>query len=201
MFPERAAEIEHVVMGRAASARDIARRLRIVPLLSIGHMHVSPSIRRVLIEMPADCPFARNDLSVALANQTADRIDAATGEVQAEGPILIPADDDTMLAHYGVGDNATRRWQSVTPVALPEQRQKGRVRGSERAAADATRRRCGRDGAAPRRARLARHRGAGAVGAVPPQGRARRRLQSPTASPAGCGTSRWCFPNRSQVRW
>jgi CRISPR-associated protein Csb2 len=138
MLPQRAAEIERLVVGHEAGAADIRRRVRFVPLPSIGHTHASPSIRRVMVEVPPDCPFSRNDLAVALANQTADRIDETTGE----GALLVPADDLSMLWHYGVHDrrNDARHWRSVTPIALPASRRRidpERLRDELRAAGGA----------------------------------------------------------------
>jgi CRISPR-associated protein Csb2 len=135
MLPQRAAEIDRLVVGRKAGAADTARRVRIVPLPSIGHRHASPSIRRVLVEIPPDCPFPRNQLAVALGGQTLDRVDARTGEV-TEDVILVPAEDETMLGHYGIGHRASRRWHSITPVVLPEPRPKGRLTGGARMATD-----------------------------------------------------------------
>jgi CRISPR-associated protein Csb2 len=139
IWPQRAAEIDRLVVGRGAGISDITRRVRIVPLPSIGHVHTSPSIRRVLLEIPPDCPLSRNDLAAALDNQSLDKVDMVTGEV-VENPvtkntILVPTDGDDMLWHYGIGQ-ASRRWQTVTPAALPEPRRRGRISGEERAASD-----------------------------------------------------------------
>ena len=135
MLPKRAAEVDRLVVGRNAGAADIGRRVRITALPSIGHPHASPSIRRVLVEIPPDCPFSRNELSVALASQSLDRINETTDEF-VERAVLTPADDASMLRHYGIGGRPSRRWQTITPAALPEPKLKGRVRGSDRAAAD-----------------------------------------------------------------
>jgi len=139
IWPRRAAEIDRLVVGRNAGAADAARRVRIVPLPSIGYVHTSPSIRRVLVEVPPDCPLSRGDIAAALANQSLDRVDTATGEVTDDpvtrNTVLVPAGDDAMLWHYGIGQSS-RRWQTVTPAALPEPRGKGRIPGAERAAAD-----------------------------------------------------------------
>ena len=57
------------------------------------------------------------------------RIDRETGVVLG---IYVPAEDDSMLDHYGVTTRQSRSWQTVTPVALPLVRRHGRVSGSER---------------------------------------------------------------------
>jgi CRISPR-associated protein Csb2 len=41
-----------------------------------------------------------------------------------------------MLRHYGIGRPGSRRWQTITPVALPERRPHGRISGDLRAQAD-----------------------------------------------------------------
>lgn len=140
LLPQREAEIDRLVTGRGAGAEDIGRRIRIIPLPSIGHIHTSPSIRRVLVEVPPDCPLPARAVMVALANQSLDRVDAETGEiiddVVAGHTLLVPAEDDSMLWHYGVGDRAYRRWQSITPAALPVPQPRGRARGSGRMLAE-----------------------------------------------------------------
>jgi CRISPR-associated protein Csb2 len=136
MLPQRAAEIERLVVGRAAGVSEMPRRVRIVPLPSIGHTHASPSIRRVLVEIPSDCPFSRDEFSLALAGQSLERIERATGEINEEA-VLLPAGDMIMLRHYGIDDREpARRWHSITPVAVPERRPAGKLRGSGKIAAD-----------------------------------------------------------------
>jgi CRISPR-associated protein Csb2 len=65
-----------------------------------------------------------------------DRIDPNTGEILVEGPVLAPAQDERMLRQYGIGTPPARRWQTVTPAALPERRAAGRMGGEARAAAE-----------------------------------------------------------------
>jgi CRISPR-associated protein Csb2 len=140
LLVRRETEIDRLVIGRGATAHDVERRIRIVPLPTIGHLHASPSVRRVLVEIPPECPLPFRAVMAALANQTLDRFDAETGEVSEDkvtgGVMLVPADDDEMLWHYGIGDRAYRRWQTITPAALSEAKPKGRVRGTERATAE-----------------------------------------------------------------
>jgi CRISPR-associated protein Csb2 len=64
-------------------------------------------------------------------------VDPAAGEVLS---VLMPTQDNGMLAHFGSGDNEQngfRLWRSVTPIALPLIRPAGRVGGRERAASEA----------------------------------------------------------------
>jgi len=134
-----AAEVERFFVGLGANGADKARRVRILPLPSIGHAHTEPSIRRVLIERPPDCPIPASTLHHALSNLDLTPVDPETGEVgQDAAPVLTPTDNDQMLRHFGIGGSqAARVWHSVTPVALPVTRGRGRVSGPARAGREA----------------------------------------------------------------
>ncbi len=121
--------IDRFLVGIGATTGDLPRRVRIVPLPSIGHPNVSPSIRRVAVEVPADCPLPVRDVQWAFGDL--DVADPRTGEVLAT---LVPASDRAMDRHYGV-EMAVRRWRSVTPVALPQPPSRART-GAERAASE-----------------------------------------------------------------
>jgi len=115
--------VSRILIGRNAAEADKAQRLRIIPLPSIGHMHVDRGIRRVLVEVPPDCPISANDIAWAFAGLevVAPEVDGETGEIMGSPVELVPSDDDAMLMHYGIGEAATpsRLWRSVTPLALP----------------------------------------------------------------------------------
>lgn len=115
--------VEKVLIGRNATEIDKTQRVRIVPLPSIGHVHADPGIRRVLVEVPPDCPIRADDMAWGFAGLeiTAPVFDEETGEIRSSPVELVKADDDSMLAHYGVTEeHAARLWRSVTPLALPE---------------------------------------------------------------------------------
>lgn len=134
-LPDRAAEIERVIVGRDSGPADVARRARFVPLPSHGFRHADPAIRRILVEIPPDCPISAETIIWAVSGRSLpgfDLVDTETGEVIAE-TILTPAGDATMLAHYGIGARAARRWHTITPAALSEHRPHGRLGGGERA--------------------------------------------------------------------
>jgi CRISPR-associated protein Csb2 len=136
-LPERAAEIERIVVGRGAGPADIPRRVRFVPLPSIGFTYADPSIRRVLIEVPPDCPVPMAEIAWAVSGQSLvgfDRVDPITREVVET--ILTPATDDSMLSHYGIDRHGSRRWHTITPLVLPQRRQPGRLGGTARVEAD-----------------------------------------------------------------
>jgi CRISPR-associated protein Csb2 len=116
-FPDKLSIIERIFWGKGSrSEADKAERLRILPLASIGHDHVDLSVRRVLVEVPGDCPLSARDVFWAFSGL--DVVNPETGEVL--GPQLVPADeDDRMLGHYGT-DVGHQVWHSITPLALPE---------------------------------------------------------------------------------
>ncbi|WP_161788506.1 type I-G CRISPR-associated protein Csb2 [Desulfonatronum thiodismutans] len=131
-LPSKAVTILRVFgLCRDATDSDKAGRLRIIPLPSIGHTHADRGIRRLLVEIPPDCPLETDDVNWAFSGFGPH--DLETGEVPW---MLVPAEDDTMLAHYGIGEpdrHSYRKWRTVTPVALPTVRSHGRSTGSERA--------------------------------------------------------------------
>lgn len=144
--PERAAEIERLVIGRGAAAADLPLRPRLIPLPSIGMAHTDPAIRRLVLEVPPDCPIPAADLAQALSGLDLNPPpDPETGElVDAGRPLLAEAGESGMAAHYGIAlPGQPRRpapaltWHSVTPVALPTARPRGRLDGGGRQAAEA----------------------------------------------------------------
>jgi CRISPR-associated protein Csb2 len=139
----RAAQVERLLIGRGAGEADKPQRVRIVPLPSIGMPHTDPSIRRVLVEVPPDCPIPAADVAWAFSGLDLG-VDPDTGEVvDHRAATLVRSDDTAMLRHYRPGRHAERDaatvWRTVTPVALPIRRAAGRVGGAAR---------CEREGAA-----------------------------------------------------
>ena len=133
--------VERIMMGREAEDADKALRIRIIPLPSIGHEHANQGIRRVLVEVPPNCPIPAADIEWTFAGLNLG-VDSATGEILSEaGPVLVPATDPKdMLGHYGIdenGKNQARIWRTVTPSALPITRRRGRKDGAARADTEA----------------------------------------------------------------
>lgn len=128
-LPLQATAIERVLLGRNAGEADKAQRIRLIPLASIGHSMTERSIRRLLVEIPANCPIPPADIEWAFSGATIDAgLDESTGELSET--ILMPAEDLGMLRHYGIetGDNH-RTWRSITPVVVPPHRH-AREKGS-----------------------------------------------------------------------
>lgn len=129
--------VEAVLIGsREATDADKAQRVRLIPLPSIGHAHADSAIRRLLVEVPPDCPLPVADLGWAFAGLNLN-LDPATGAI-ADGrqPVLDPAGDPGMLYHYGIGSPPSHRWHTITPVALPVPRRRGGIDGRARAAGE-----------------------------------------------------------------
>jgi len=129
-LPTKLADIERVLIGHDATDTDKAARVRIVPLPSIGHHYTERSIRRVLIEVPPNCPIDADDLTWAFSGIVVNPgdVDTRTGEILHEETRLVPAAEHSMLAHYGINDDQNyRKWRTVTPAALPERAARRRI--------------------------------------------------------------------------
>jgi CRISPR-associated protein Csb2 len=114
--------IERVLIGRGATEADKTARVRIVPLPSIGHAHADQVIRRVLVEIPPNCPIAAGDIEWAFSGLPLGA-DPETGEIgDRSRAVLTQSADQRMLRHYGI-DSVTAAasvWRTVTPAALPQ---------------------------------------------------------------------------------
>lgn len=127
--------VEQVIIGRNAEEVDKHRRIRIIPLPSIGSIHADQAIRRILVEIPPGCPIQDDDIRWALSGLDMS-VDISTGEQMDEtGPLLVVASDKKMLEHYGIVSSNKRWcvWRSVTPVALMIRRPRGGKAGGGRA--------------------------------------------------------------------
>jgi CRISPR-associated protein Csb2 len=125
-LPARKADIERVLVGRKPDGTNDGPpedRVRIIPLPSVGHVHADREIRRVLVEVPATCPLAADDVHWAFSGLNV--ADIETGEIQT---VLVRTDDEGFLRHYGLEDDKGHRvWRTVTPAALPEDARRRRI--------------------------------------------------------------------------
>jgi CRISPR-associated protein Csb2 len=139
-LPESAPLIDRVLRGIGAGEADKAARPRLLPLPSIGMVHTNPAIRRLLVEIPPDCPLPAADLVWAFTGLDLNPHDPETGEMLDAGhPVLAEASDFGMPRHYGIGYPGAGRgaiisriWHTVTPAALPVRRPGGRTSGDRR---------------------------------------------------------------------
>ena len=111
-LPNKAQLFEKLIVGRSAGPGDLALRIRLIPVPSIGTSHTDPSIRRILVEIPPDCPIRVDDLRWALSGL--EPRDPQTGEIW---PGRLVSTDDARMVQRFVGPSRT--FKSVTPLALP----------------------------------------------------------------------------------
>ncbi len=112
-LPRRAGEYERLIRGRGAGPEDLAQRVRLVPIPSVGSPHVDRAIRRVVLEIPAECPIRIDDLEWAFAGTGHD--DLGAGYVGSSR--LVSSADTRMAERFAVPGETFR---SVTPVVLSE---------------------------------------------------------------------------------
>ncbi|MEZ4322854.1 MAG: type I-U CRISPR-associated protein Csb2 [Myxococcota bacterium] len=115
------AMVDATLVGRRPNEAELvptSARTRIVPLASIGHTHADMAIRRVLVEIPSDSRIRADDLHWAF-----DGLDLGDQRT------LVATEDRAMLEHY---TRPSRRWQTVTPIAVPIPRGEARRGGTER---------------------------------------------------------------------
>lgn len=127
--------VERIIIGRNAGEADKKLRIRIIPLPSIGFTHVDRQVRRILVEIPSNCPIEVGDVEWAFSGLEVG-VDVQTGELlDRSGTSLIKTEDLKMLSHYGAEPDEivkARVWRTVTPAALPARRSRGRISGSRR---------------------------------------------------------------------
>lgn len=129
-MPDEVVAITGGLVGRKPDGTEAVppqHRIRIVPLLSIGHEHADRGIRRVLIEVPSGSPLRVAD--VAWAFTGLEVVEPGTGEIRM---ILTPSEDWAMLRKHYVPK--AQRWRSVTPLALPEGAGRRRIEPTRRVA-------------------------------------------------------------------
>lgn len=116
-LPQQSHEVEAVFIGRGAGERDKARRVKIIPLPSIGHRHADFGIRRIFVEIPDQSPLSKEDIRWAMMQ--------GRYELSEHSWQLLPAHTTTMLHHYGISlatpqhqHKSFASWRSITPLAL-----------------------------------------------------------------------------------
>ncbi len=134
-LPEAAGTIDRVLVGRNSTEADKAARVRILPLPSIGHAHADRAVRRVLVDVPPNCPLRADDIGWAFSGLS--ETDPITGKMLWN---LVRTEEQGMLEHYGMGgkeQQGFRVWRTVTPVALPVMRTGRETTGAKRVAGEA----------------------------------------------------------------
>ena len=108
-LPQRGELFERLITGKGAGPRDLAQRIRLMPVPSIGTDRTDPSIRRVAIQVPADCPIRVDDLKWSFAGLP------VTAAQPAMGSSLVSTDDARMAHRFA---KHAREFRTITPVAL-----------------------------------------------------------------------------------
>ncbi len=114
-MPDRESEIRQTLVGRklnGENAGPISARVQIIPLPSIGHEHADQQIRRIVIEVPANCPLRADDVVWAFSGLTL--------RLHGRDIDLVPAQPHRQLEHYGIDCRPSYSWQTVTPIALTQ---------------------------------------------------------------------------------
>lgn len=125
-LPEQTAPIERLIVGRGAQSADKSRRIRLVPIPSIGHTQSNRAIRRILLQVPGDCPLPLADLQWAISG-------LRLGVQHDPACVVVPSDDPSLLRHYAIESGETARlWQTVTPVVLPHTAARRRIEPDHR---------------------------------------------------------------------
>ena len=131
-LPAKSALFERLIVGRGAGPQDLAQRIRMIPVPSIGTEHTDPSIRRVLIEIPADCSIRVDDLTWAFAGLSP--YDPQTGEVWMGS--LVSTDDFRMAERFM---RPARTFRTLTPAALPSAQRRRLAIGDKKTAGERSR--------------------------------------------------------------
>ena len=120
-LPEKTHEIQRLIGGQGAMQADKSLRVKIIPLPSIGHPHADGMIRRILVQIPPNCPLRTDDLSWSFSGLKCTESKSHYGE-----QYLLKTTDKGMLRHYGFDshEKGYRTWRTVTPVVLPQIKKK-----------------------------------------------------------------------------
>lgn len=125
-LPEQTSLIEAFLVGRSTDGQakvDKTRRVRIIPLPSTGHEHADHAVRRILVEVPSECPLRAGDVFWAFSGF--EPVDHDTSEL---GPFILTEADrpEKFLKHF-VPEQGATTWQSLTALALPESAKRRRI--------------------------------------------------------------------------
>lgn len=112
-LPSQSALLERLIIGRGAGPEDLPQRTRMLPIPSIGAEHTDPSIRRILIEIPPDCPIRVDDLKWGFSGLNPH--DPQSGEAWSGN--LVQTDDARMADRFM---KPSRTFRTMTPAVLPK---------------------------------------------------------------------------------
>ena len=131
-LPERVELFERLIIGSGAGPQDLAQRVRLIPVPSIGTEHTDPSIRRIAIEVPADCPIRIDDLKWAFAGLPV----SAPQPNESKESRLVSTDDARMAQRFA---KPARAFRTITPVAIASASRRSAALGNGKSADERTR--------------------------------------------------------------
>ncbi len=111
---DRILDIGCVLIGRkpnGENAGPTSARVQIVPLPSIGHPQADMQIRRILVQVPGECPIRADDIAWAVSGLRLNHPNSG------EAIDLTVSNDTSPLAFWRV-EKGARIWRSVTPLAI-----------------------------------------------------------------------------------
>ena len=117
-LPEKFALFERLIVGRGAGRADLAQRIRLIPIPSIGARHTDPSIRRIMVEIPSDCPIRVDDLKWAFAGLRP--YEPRSGAAWPDS--LVSTDDSKMANRFARREHMFRSMTSVALSGAPRSR-------------------------------------------------------------------------------
>lgn len=127
-FPEEGV-IDKAFYGEAGSeheGREDSTTVKIIPIPSIGHPYADRDIRRLLVEVPPNCPIPAHDIFWAFSGYTLDPGEGLESDAILER--VRGLRNDNMLGHYGVlQEPGFTIWRTQTPAALPESARRRRI--------------------------------------------------------------------------
>jgi CRISPR-associated protein Csb2 len=106
--------VEAYVAGHSGPGEESHTRFSYVPLPSIGHRHVDPAVRRIMIVAPLGDERFLEHLARRLNGVSLQPEPGTT--LGGEAPSLMRVKYDKVASHYL---DASHTWASVTPVILP----------------------------------------------------------------------------------
>ena len=134
-LPSLRADIERVLIGRKPDGSNdgpSSDRVRILPLPSIGHYHADRGTRRVVVEIPPNCPLQADDVAWSFSGMHLQNANAPQA-LRITVTSASMGDVENMLTHYGIDtDKLYRIWRTVTPLALPESAARRRIDPNQR---------------------------------------------------------------------
>ena len=112
-LPSKSNLVERILVGLGAGTADLPQRVRIVPIPSVGTRYTDSLIRRIMIEVPPECPISADDILWSFNGLKPHN--PVTGE--SWHGRLFPTENHNIANLY---KESSSLFRSVTAVALPK---------------------------------------------------------------------------------